>query len=397
MAGRIAARLRAARATRTLSVFASTWTLTALVACSGPQSALDPAGPSARAILILTWILTGIAAVVSLVVIALVLVALVRRRGPPVGLTPPLRITPEAERLQNMRRAGMRRDPAREIPPDALRPTESDPTPLPVQLDTAATDRKAIRWLIGLAVAIPLVLIAFSFLYTLVVHRRLALADRQPAITIEVVGRQWWWEVNYLDAEGDTVFTTANEIHIPAGVPVRFRLLGGDVIHSFWVPRLAGKVDMIPGRTNWLTLQADTAGIYRGQCAEYCDGPHAHMSFLMIARTPEEFLAWVNRQSRPASEPDDPLAVAGREVFMSAACVACHAVRGTQARGRLGPDLTHLATRTTLLAAMVPNRRGFLGGLIGAPQSVKPEIHMPAVPLESEELVALIHYLESLD
>ena len=365
-------------------------------ACSGPQSALDPAGPSARWIGTLTWILTGISAAVTVIVIGLVLASLRRKRPEHHTVTPPLRASPLAERLQRLRRTGARRDPEGEAPAEALRRTRSDSGPLPVRLDTADTDRRAVRGLTVLAVAIPLVLVTASFVYTLVVHRRLALADLQGRMTIEVVGRQWWWEVNYLDAGGTKVFSTANEIHIPAGVPVRFRLRAGDVIHSFWVPRLGGKVDMIPGRTNWLTLEADDPGTYRGQCAEYCDGPHAHMSFLVVAREEAEFQAWARRQAGPAAPPPDSLAAAGRDVFLRSACVTCHAVRGTPAQGTLGPDLTHLANRTTLLAAMVPNNRGHLGGLIGSPRSVKPGIHMPAVPLASDELVALIRYLETL-
>lgn len=375
---------------------ASPLILAVAAACSGPQSALDPAGPAARTIGTLTWVLGALAVIVSVIVIVLALLA-VRRPPRAGGVRPPLRLTPEAERIQRLRRAGHRRDPDRRIPPEALRPTESDPEPLPVILDTVATDRRALRTLRVLALGLPALLIAFSFFYALVIHRRLALGDREGAMTIEVVGRQWWWEVNYLDATGERIFSTANEIHIPAGVPVRFRLGAGDVIHSFWVPRLGGKVDMIPGRTTWLTLQADAQGTYRGQCAEYCDGPHAHMSFLVFARPEAEFRAWMSGQSAPAAPPADPLAAAGEEVFLRSACVTCHAVRGTPARGELGPDLTHLASRVTLLGAMVPNSRGFLGGLIGNPRKVKPDIHMPPVPLSSEEMLALLHYLESLD
>lgn len=365
-------------------------------ACAGYQSALDPAGPAARTIGTLTWVLTGIAAAVSIVVVALSIRA-VRRPPAGGGVRPPLRLSPDAERIQRLRREGRRRDPEGEIPPDALLPTESDPEPLPVILDTASTDRRAMGALTRLAIVLPAILIAFSFFFALVVHRSLALGDREGAITIEVIGHQWWWEVNYLNSSGERVFATANEIHVPVGVPVRFRLGAGDVIHSFWVPRLGGKVDMIPGRTTWLTLQADRPGTYRGQCAEYCDGSHAHMGLLVIAQPGLEFDAWVNRQNRPATPPADPLADAGREVFLRSACVTCHTVRGTPALGTLGPDLTHLSGRATLLAAMVPNRRGYLGGLIGNPSNVKPHIRMPPVPLGSEELLALLHYLESLD
>ena len=221
--------------------------------------------------------------------------------------------------------------------------------------------------------------------------------EREDALTIQVTGKRWWWAVSYLDENGERLFETANEIHIPAGVPVRLRLLSADVIHSLWVPKLGGKVDLVPGRTNHLWIQANQPGVYRGQCAEFCGIQHAKMSLYVVADTAKDFADWKLAQQQPAKAPSDSLARRGRDVFANGACAKCHTIRGVSSVSRFGPDLTHLASRRSLAAGTLPNRRGHLGGWIADPQSVKPGNLMPAVPLAAEDFHALLHYLEALE
>jgi cytochrome c oxidase subunit 2 len=213
------------------------------------------------------------------------------------------------------------------------------------------------------------------------------------AVTIDVVGHDWWWEVRYPEHG----FVTANEIHVPAGRPVRLRLSSADVIHSFWVPQLMPKTDLIPGQVNETWLTANRPGTYRGQCAEYCGLQHALMAFLVVADEPAAFDGWVARQRAPAAEPAGTLATRGRQVLARTSCATCHTVRGTSARGTAGPDLTHLASRQQLGAGAAPNTPGHLGGWIANSQTIKPGNLMPPQPLTSEELQALIAYLDTLE
>jgi cytochrome c oxidase subunit II len=216
-----------------------------------------------------------------------------------------------------------------------------------------------------------------------------------PHVTVDLVGFQFWWEVRYLEQE----VTTANEIHIPAGEPVLFRVTSADVIHSFWVPQLHGKIDLIPGQTNSIWLKADEPGVYRGLCAEFCGQQHAFMHLLVVAQPRDEFDAWIEHQRQPAAEPANDLALAGQQVFMGAACVYCHNVRGLNqeaATESVGPDLTHVASRMTLAAGMLENNRGNLGGWISDPQGIKPGNKMPPTRMSSEEFTALLAYLEDL-
>jgi cytochrome c oxidase subunit II len=210
---------------------------------------------------------------------------------------------------------------------------------------------------------------------------------------IEVVGHRYWWEVRY-PQEG---FVTANEIHIPVGRPVTLSLTSSDVIHSLWVPQLHGKMDLTPGHTTYLTLEADHAGTYRGVCAEFCGEQHALMGFLVIAEDEGEHEAWRARQAQTAAEPATEEAARGLEVFLEQGCGACHAIAGTPAGGRLGPDLTHFGSRRTIGAATVPNTRGHLGGWVVNAQSVKPGNLMPPIRLDADELLGLVDYLEGLE
>jgi cytochrome c oxidase subunit 2 len=215
-------------------------------------------------------------------------------------------------------------------------------------------------------------------------------------LTIEVTGKQWWWEVRYLDSAPNRIVRTANELHLPVGQRVRLRLRSQDVIHSFWVPGLQGKIDMIPGRTNTFWLQADSAGAWRGQCAEFCGMQHAKMAFVVVAHSPDEFARWLERERAPAPEPRDSAGHAGRQAFLSSGCVLCHTVRGTSAQATAGPDLTHVASRRTLAAGELPNTRGNLFGWIANPQALKPGTKMPAVPMTRDQLHAITDYIGSL-
>ena len=222
-----------------------------------------------------------------------------------------------------------------------------------------------------------------------VVRANALLPHAPEALRIEVTGEQWWWRVRYLDASGATDFVTANEIRIPIERSVGLELKSADVIHSFWVPSLAGKLDMIPGRTNRRTLRADRAGDYRGQCAEYCGGPHGLMALLVVAETPEAYERWAAQQRAPA---------AATHPLFTAHCSACHTVRGTSAAGVLGPDLTHVGSRRTIGAALLPNNRGTLAAWIASSQHLKPGNHMPSFgQFAGDDLRSLAAYLEGLE
>jgi cytochrome c oxidase subunit 2 len=219
-------------------------------------------------------------------------------------------------------------------------------------------------------------------------------ADR--AVDVTVTGRQWWWQVDYGGIRPNQGFTTANELHLPVGVPARIKLRSGDVIHSFWIPNLAGKQDLIPGRENDILITPTAIGRYRGQCAEYCGLQHAHMAFDVIVETPEDFIRWRKAQLALAPAPDTPLRQAGFAYVTTRECATCHAIAGTPANGRLGPDLTHVASRLSIGAGTYPMTRGHLYGWVADPQSAKPGNQMPVVGLEPAELHAVVAYLESL-
>lgn len=218
----------------------------------------------------------------------------------------------------------------------------------------------------------------------------------QEDASITVIGERWWWRVIYTDANGRT-FESANELRIPSGTPVRIALKTADVIHSFWAPRLAGKLDMIPGRTNVITINAKQPGISRGQCAEYCGGAHAMMSFYVVAMAPDDYRNWLDQAAAPAPEPQDEVAVAGRKLFFSSGCEACHTIRGTPASGTIGPDLTHVGARRSLGAGVLPNNAAAFARWITENQHIKPENLMPAFEIfTKQELAALSRYLEGL-
>jgi|SRR4051812_17885102 len=302
---------------------------------------LASAGPQALHIEVLWWLMLAVCTAVFIAVFTAVLWALIRapRAGPA-------------------------------TPPDLAR----------------ARDRGA-QIAVVTALAVSAVLLVALSLASFFTDRALA-GLGPPQLSVEVTGHQWWWEIRYQDG-----FTTANELHIPVGKPVRVKLAAPDVIHSFWVPTLSGKKDLIPGREATLTLRADKPGIYRGQCAEFCGLQHAKMAFLVIAEPPERYEAWAAAEKRPAREPADRR---GRDVFMERGCAGCHAIQGSAAAARKAPDLTHLASRQTLGAASVPNTVGHLAGWILDPQTIKPGASMPATAMKPEELHALLAYLGAL-
>jgi cytochrome c oxidase subunit 2 len=220
-----------------------------------------------------------------------------------------------------------------------------------------------------------------------------------PALSLDITGHQWWWEVRYLDTDHPSnIFNTANEIHIPVGKPIRINLHAADVIHSFWVPALSGKTDMIPGEVNTIWLQADRPGTYRGQCTEYCGKQHAHMAFTVIADEDQKFEAWRMAQVQGKTPlENDPAAIAdGRRAF-KAHCGACHTVRGTAAGGIVGPDLTHVMSRSTIAAGTLPNAPGWLAGWVADPQHIKPGAKMPVLDISGPEFHSVTTYLATLN
>jgi cytochrome c oxidase subunit 2 len=306
-----------------------------------PPPVLDPAGPYATSVSWLSWILMGMAAIVLLVVLAALYVALFGRRD-----------------LQ------------------------------------ARLGGKTMIWVGG--IAFPLVVLTGLLIYGLSLTRHLSDPVQGNELRIRVIGEMWWWRVAYLDFEGREVLQDANELHIPAGRPVVLELQSADVIHSFWVPRLSGKLDMIPGRRNLLRIQADKPGVFGGQCAEYCGGPHALMGFTVVAHEPGQFArvmqARLQRQSVPANLPWS----GGAQLFDEAGCAACHRIAGTAANGQAGPDLTHVGSRRTLGAGILPNNRGAMMGWIANSQAIKPNNRMPPYTMLSyEQLNALASYLEA--
>jgi cytochrome c oxidase subunit 2 len=307
------------------------------------QSTLDPAGTDAAQIADLFWIMAIGAAVVWVVVIGIALYASVLRPHP--------------------------------------------------------HSRRAARWLvIGGGVIVPTVTLAALLLYGLVLMPQL----REPVaghdgLRIDVSGEQWWWRVRYHPADGGTPVVSANEIRLPVGEPVQFRLSSPDVIHSFWIPALGGKLDMIPGRVTTLTLRPTRTGVFGGACAEYCGSAHAKMRFVAVVMEPDAFDRWLAAEAAPAQPPASAVARVGQRAFLSNGCGACHAIRGTPARGAVGPDLTHVGSRLTLAAGTLPNTPEAFRHWIAESHAVKPDVLMPEFGmLPPQELDAIARYLEGL-
>jgi cytochrome c oxidase subunit 2 len=252
----------------------------------------------------------------------------------------------------------------------------------------------AIVW-IYIGLGLTTVTLLGALLWSMVVLADVSPPPREAGLTIDITGHQWWWGVRYDSAAPSQVFSTANEIHIPTGVPVRLRLRSVDVIHSFWVPALAGKTDLIPGQINEAWLEAKKAGTYWGQCGEFCGAQHAHMAFLVVAQSPQDFNAWREAQLKPSPPPVDTAALNGSRYFVQR-CGSCHTVRGTGAGGVLGPDLTHIGQRHGLAAETLPNTPGHLAAWIADPQTFKPGNQMPVLGLPGPELTQIRAYVETL-
>jgi cytochrome c oxidase subunit 2 len=312
--------------------------LAVLCACSSRSpSALDPHGDGALTVAHLWWLLFWIALVVILLVTVATLWAVVTRRG-----ARPIR-TGEARNV-----------------------------------------------VVVLGVVIPAVILVAVYGVGLRDQNALVHPGSPATVTVDVTGHIWWWEARY---EGSTAIT-ANEFHIPVGQVVHFRLTTADVNHSFWVPQLMPKTDLVAGRVNDTWVRARRAGTFKGQCAEFCGLQHAHMDFTVVAQQPADYRAWLAQQAAPAPAPQSALAARGLQVLETGSCASCHTVRGSSARGAVGPDLTHLATRSRIGGEAIPNTRGYLGGWILNSQAVKPGNKMPPQSLSPEDLQAVLAYLE---
>jgi cytochrome c oxidase subunit II len=315
-----------------------------LPACDGRQSVLDPRSPQAESIEILAWILFAGGAAIFLGVMALTAYAVL-------------------------------------APPDRPRRIKG---------------HQLVLW--G-GLVFPTVTLTALVTYSVSVNQVLVAAPPEEPLRIEVVGRMWWWEVHYPGEPGGPSFVTANEIRIPVGRPVEVTVTTADVIHSFWIPNLHGKIDLIPGHVNRQVFTAREPGVMRGQCAEFCGAQHAWMAFSVVAETPERFEEWMEAQARPAAPPATPELAAGRDAFIANGCGACHTVRGVDgAQSDFGPDLTHVGSRLSLAAGRIDNSVGALAGWIASSQHLKPDNFMPSFDrLDGPSLRSIAAWLESLE
>jgi len=311
------------------------------------QSALSPAGPQAASIEHLWWLMFWVSTAVFVIVFGFVVAAIVRsarRRSPP----------------------------------------------------PAPASEKILTRSVAAAVAATVVILVSLLVASIWTGRSIASLQAESAVSIAVTGHQWWWEVQYEDAVPSRRVLTANEIHIPINRPVVLKVTSRDVIHSFWVPNLHGKRDLIPGYTTAIWLQADRAGVFRGQCAEFCGLQHAHMAIDVTAEPQDAFDRWLESRRQPAGNPQTVSQSRGHDVFMTARCAGCHGIAGTEAHGQIAPDLTHVAARGTLGAGTLPTMREHFNRWIQNPQAIKPGNQMPPNPLAPADLEALVDYLETL-
>jgi cytochrome c oxidase subunit 2 len=317
----------------------------ASLACEGNQSMFNPQGPAARSIAGLGWVLLTVSIVVYVVVMAALLWALVRER----------QVTDDQP--QTTRRLGT---------------------------------------IVAAAVVLTAVVLVTLTAASAAVGRGLTAPKGETEIVVDIVGHQWWWDFQYRSHTSADLISSPNELHIPVGVPIVLRAQSRDVIHSFWVPNLHGKRDLIPGQTTPLWIQADLPGVYRGQCAEFCGHQHAKMAFNVVAEPMANFQAWLDAQRAPAAEPGDDISRRGRDLFLQSTCVTCHTIAGTAAGARVGPDLTHVGSRLTIAAGTLPNTREHLRAWVANPAAVRPGVRMPPTPLPAEDLETVLTYLRSL-
>lgn len=317
----------------------------ALAACSGNQSMFNPQGPVARNNASVGWFLIWLMAVVYVAVMCALAIAVLRRRR------------------------------------------ASD--------DSAESTRRLARTVTWASIATVIVLVSVGVI-AFAADRGMNSPSGPGAITVDVIGHQWWWDFQYRDLSPDDFVTSPNELHIPVGVPVVLSATSRDVIHSFWVPNLRGKRDLIPGIVTHTWLQADTPGVYRGQCAEFCGHQHAHMALQVVAEPMRAFQDWIQHQRQPAAEPITDQQRRGRDVFMQGPCVTCHTIRGTDAGSRVGPELTHVGSRLMVGAGTLPNTRDHLRVWVTNSQATKPGNRMPPLALAPDDLEAVLAYLRSL-
>jgi cytochrome c oxidase subunit 2 len=320
-------------------------TAIALAACGGNQSMFNPQGPVARNHASVGWFLIGLMAVVYVAVMCALAVAVLRRRR------------------------------------------ASD--------DSAESTRRLARTVTWASIATVIVLVSVGVI-AFAADRGMNSPSGPGAITVDVIGHQWWWDFQYRDLSPNDFVTSPNELHIPVGVPVVLSATSRDVIHSFWVPNLRGKRDLIPGIVTHTWLQADTPGVYRGQCAEFCGHQHAHMALQVVAEPMRAFQDWIQHQRQPAAEPMTDQQRRGRDVFMHGPCVTCHTIRGTDAGSRVGPELTHVGSRLMVGAGTLPNTRDHLRVWVTNSQATKPGNRMPPLALAPDDLEAVLAYLRSL-
>jgi cytochrome c oxidase subunit II len=311
---------------------------TTMGGCQGAQSALNPYGPEARELEWLFWFFLAVLSAVWIAVVVALILALIRRRS--------------------------------QVPERSM--------------------TRVIGALVGTTAIVLLVLTGLSYRAQSRLYGHQQTTD---LITIHVTGHQWWWEIEYDSSDQSQTFSTANEIHIPLNRQIRMKLTSADVIHSFWVPTVFGKMDLITGVENEIRFTVDKPGVLRGQCAEFCGIQHAHMSLLLVAEDLRTFKQWRSSQLNSRRPPASP---EGEKIFLSKPCAICHTIRGTPAGGRFGPDLTHFGSRKTIAAGTLPLTRGAIAGWIVDPQSTKPGANMPAVDLTPRDLLALTDYLEGL-
>jgi cytochrome c oxidase subunit 2 len=316
-----------------------------LLAGCGQQSMLSTRSPQAHNIMLLWWWMLGVAAIVFFGAVGMLLIAWFKRGAP--GL------------------------------------------PLLGERETVA-EGLVLVFGIGVPIVVLVALFGVSDIY--LIKQTSPPSPRSTAMTIDVVGEQWWWEARY----PGTGAVTANEIHIPASTRVNLVTTTADVIHSFWVPALNRKIDLIPGRENRILLYASSPGVFRGQCSQFCGFQHANMAMEVVAQTPAAFRAWLAGNAAPASTPTGGPAAAGKRLFMSSQCASCHRIAGTSAQGLVGPDLTHVASRSTLAALTIRNTPTELAAWIRNPQAIKPGVRMPDLGLSNSQVAQIVAYLETL-
>ena len=255
-----------------------------------------------------------------------------------------------------------------------------------------------LGWVVIGGFIIPGIAFTAAYVCTIGSLRAFPMAERAPGpAQIRVIGHQWWWDVEYLMGDDSQHFKTANEIHVPTDQPIEIELVSADVIHSFWVPRLHGKVDLIPGLVNHIEIRAPQPGTYQGSCAEFCGLQHARMRLLFVSQTPADFAAWIAHQRQPANSPATAQASHGQAVFLGGPCPVCHAIQGTPALAAAGPDLTHIGGRQAIAAGWLPEGVATLHAWLMNAPSLKPGVQMPTLTwFNGPDLHDLVAYLEGL-